>query len=565
MNQQKDYRNTCSEVEALIAQQIDRVQEKAARLWKGYEQEALITIVRALDTIAIADFMDANDELPTEREEARYFAKLGLVSALKPFLTTVRSIGGGVPWGPIVPEWMSFAYSYLVTCGQLINLRRMAQLERYGLSKSTMGDSGPLIEVDVGLEEISQRFAADSVLADGDAPDLVDEKFEEILRNRMKSYVDTPDGWFIRYDNDWDIVHAYRKKAERYGRRFPEREALPDNVIIGGRTFKEWRDLSNEALGRVLCHIDFSYELRIKQPEILLANVTTIFARKEDVEAVLEEAGISRDLVPSTMRALTLSSDTLDEWDWEGNFETPCPYYVELGQDFVLLPCFGALSNPYVSFFRHLKTIYKDDWDRAVDEKEKVFRRDLSGAFGAPRFHVPTHGFSIRRADGSELTDVDAVIVDTESGAMAFVQLKWNDVFGHSLREWQSRRNNVVKKANEWVGKLVSWIDGRSAVEVAKQLGIKDVTAPAAPLMYVITRYTARFSGESDRDSRAAWLSWFELLHVLDDLDYTEPLADLAHAVERHVRRFVFDHPRIMTFSFPDLTVELKMCRKEEP
>ncbi|MDN7572747.1 hypothetical protein QZM25_09025 [Burkholderia contaminans] len=151
MNQQKDYRNTCSEVEALIVQQIDRVQEKAARLWKGYEQEALITIVRALDTIAIADFMDANRELPTEREEARYFAKLGLASALKPFLTTVRSIGGGVPWGPIVPEWMSWAYSYLITCGQLINLRRMAQLERYGLSKSTMRDSGPLIEVDVGL------------------------------------------------------------------------------------------------------------------------------------------------------------------------------------------------------------------------------------------------------------------------------------------------------------------------------------------------------------------------------------------------------------------------------
>jgi PAS domain-containing protein len=563
MSEQKDCRILRSDTEALIVDQISRVQKKAAKMWIGYEQEALITIVRALDMIAIASLRDVIQELSAERDQARYFGRLGAVTALSPFLEKVADVTGGVPWGPVVPEFMDFAYSYLVTCGQLVHLRRMVRLERYGLSKSTLGDAGPVIEVEVDTEEFAQRFAMESVLAGANAATAIDKKSDARLRKRMRSYVESSDEWFIRYDNDWDIVQAYRMKAEDYGRNFIEREALPDDVRIGDRTFKEWRDASNQALGRVLCHIDFATELQLKIPNIALANVATIFARKEDVEAVLVEAGIPRGLVRSTMRALTFSADTIRDWDWEDNFEVPCPYYIELGRDFVLLPCFGALSNPYVSFFRHLKAVYKDDWDHAVDEKEKVFRRDLASAFSTPRFHVPSHGFSIRRPNGSELTDIDAAIVDTESGSIAFVQLKWNDVFGHSLNEWQSRRRNVVKKANEWVEKLVSWIDGRSASEVARQLNIKGVTSDAAPLIYVVTRYIARFSGEDDQDCRAAWLSWFELLHVLSDLDQTEPLGDLQGAVVRHVERFVFDRPRISTFRFSDLTVELRMSWRE--
>jgi len=100
----------------------------------------------------------------------------------------------------------------------------------------------------------------------------------------MKSYVDAPGGWFICYDNDQEIVSTYLTRARRYGSGYLEAEALPEDIKIGDRTFGEWTHACDQALGRILCHIDFVGLLQEKRPKVDASNVLTLFARRHDID-----------------------------------------------------------------------------------------------------------------------------------------------------------------------------------------------------------------------------------------------------------------------------------------
>jgi hypothetical protein len=375
---------------------------------------------------------------------------------------------------------------------------------------------------------------------------------------RMKSYVDIDPRFLIRYDNDLEVVNSYLREARRYGKFFIEGEALPPDLKIGGRSFGEWKDACERALGRVLYHIEFALLLCKKRPgQVSLRDILTIPTSREDVASVWIQAGLQPDQVESTIAALELSVDRIDEW--ERAYETPTPFYIGVGQDFVLAPCFGALANPYFSVFRHLKSEYRADWDRGVDRREDVFRSDLRQAFPEPRFSVPARGFGLKRPDGTMLTDIDAVILDRQTGTLGLVQLKWHDIHGMSLAERESRRRNIAE-ANEWIERVLSWVDGRSSAEVLRSLGAEGVASSRPPVFYVIARYHAHFSGMVEPDNRATWLGWPEILDALKATDRADPLAHLGRiAAVRRNRPSEFGEVR-EEFGFSGLQVNVRIA-----
>ena len=528
-------RHSQSSVEEMLGAELADLQARAMRVWAGHEAEGLIVMVRALDAVALAskaDF-DGDKTIPIERLNGRHFVRVGAASALKPFLAAVKDRQDGVPWGPIDPEVMGQAFDYLRVCGQITHLIRMARLEKYGVAKTTVSAGEAEIEVPHSVSEMATQFAMAHVRlrAREKAKPFVPKGGWPRLRHRMRQYVDSVDGWFIRYDNDREVGAAFQSAAIEYGAEFFESEALTDDARVGDRTFGEWKQAVHQALGRILCHIEFCKLLRFKDPRIGLGNVTTIFARREDVEGLWVQAGLPPEQVESTMNALTLSIDNIDEW--ERSFELPCHFYVDFGRYFVLLPSFGALANPYVTLFRHLRSEYRPDWDRSVDRREAAFRSDLSTVFQSPQFYVPSNGFKLRRSDGSVSTDLDAVIVDGKTGSVALVQLKWHDLFGHSLSERESRRRNLLQ-ANRWVKRVSEWVGARSCSDVARELRIACPPSDAPPMIFVVTRYAARFTGELAQDERATWVSWFEIVHLFDSCSPDDPLRDLPAQVRKH-------------------------------
>ncbi|MFC4299027.1 hypothetical protein ACFO0J_13345 [Castellaniella hirudinis] len=554
-------RQLLSDAEQALFSSLRELQDHAAAVWQDREKEGLIALVRSLDSLTTASYWgqySLSDGATSQRRLNHAMLCMGAPYALRPLLAAVRDQGDGVPFAPNHQKVAKFSYAYLMSCGQLAFLCRLAMLERYGLAHTKrLGPDHIRIETEGSAPEQALLSSLDRTnKSPVVSPQFSSEQWKHI-HARMSRYVDVHNDWFIRYENDWEIVMAYREKAKSLGQNFLEAEALPDDTRIGDRSFGDWKTACEQALGRVLAHMDFAVLLKIKRPSIALHDVLTIFARREDVEAVWEEAGLAKGRILPTMQALTLAIDGLD--DWERAYEMPASFYIDFGKNFVLLPCFGALANPYFALFRHLRSTYRRDWDSGVDRREAIFRADLARAFPAPRFMVPLRGQRLYRPDGSILTDIDAVIIDMETGSVVLTQLKWHDVFGFSLAERDSRRRNIGK-ANEWVERIWSWVDGRSSAEILRELRINAPGSARPPFLYVIARYAARFAGDHDQDRRASWLSWQEILHAVDsDTMDVDPLAQIPEAIHSRQTRFESPATTEMNFQFRSLRVTLQI------
>jgi hypothetical protein len=211
--------------------------------------------------------------------------------------------------------------------------------------------------------------------------------------------------------------------------------------------------------------------------------------------------------------------------------------------------------NPCAGLVWHLKREYRRDWDFAVDGREAIFRNDLRMALPSRRYSVPDRGFSLRRPEGTELTDVDAVIIDERTGEIVLVQLKWPDIYGRSLAQRNSRRINLVK-ANEWVGRVSDWVGGRSSAEVARAFGL-NASGKEAPRLLVLARHIAKFTGETGYDPRALWGSWPSLARMCERFPHRSVLKMLDEAEdERGGGRSRWSGTTIRRL--PNLTVEVR-------
>lgn len=552
----------------LLTKMLTDLQSRAARYFSSYERLAITEAFRALDMCAFAFRMAPNRDELLQHDQARHWMLAGAASALKPLLKGVAGVGGPMPWGPSSDQWTRVVESYLLQCGQLTWLHRLASLEKYGLSYATI--DGPRMRIEVvpdGLEAADREALAWFGLKKMDVASVQGELglTKEQLR-RLRKRLDRKSGtdmggWFIRYSGDDELFERSHRRVHDLEPMWHETEALPDAAIIGGKTFREWKDTCCTAAAAVLHHIEFSTRLKATHPDVDLHNLLTMFIRRDDLERVWEQRGLEPKWNRAVSQVMTLDDQSIE--DSLAHHDTPLPYYVDMGYEFVLAPSLSALLNPFAGVVRRLRSCYRSDWDRAVESREAVFRKDLADIFKEPRYTVLPSGIPLRRADGTLLTDIDAVVQDRESGTVALLQLKWHDVFGRSLQERESRKRNLLA-ANQWVERVAAWIGKRSSDDITKALGMPAAKhqQAAKPVVLVVARYAARFSGAGEFDSRGAWLSWPELVRTATsenpEVDVLRRIADTFRGVARNDwRRDGKVAPSSWRLQFSDLDIEV--------
>jgi len=535
---------------------LQRTQENTLRAWRGHERELLIELVRTLDLTAFAFTLAPNRQVLVTQDAERHAMLVGAATAMLPLLKILHDDSGGVPWGPAEPVLVEYADEYLIKCGKLAHLRRILELERFGLAKASFVRPDHLIiRVMPETQEAEDRHSQAQIDAYLETPEEMGTFEEAELVSRIDGYTDVHDNWFIRYDPDHETFAYHRQLAAQRARSFAEAQALPPRTILGGRSFQEWTGLSTSAQGRVLHHIACATRLRATHDNLELRNLLTVFARKEDIVAVLQQSGERFENARLAMSLMILDTETA-AW-YEQQHEIPLPYYIDFGRDFVLLPCFAGLLNPYAGLTWKLRTMYRPDWDRGVDGREGIFRTDLRIAFPPPRFLVSQTGFTLRRQNGEKITDIDAVVVDREAGSLALMQLKWHDIFGRSLRERQSRMRNLLE-ANDWVQRVSDWVAKRSARDLGVAFNLGTIAGNKEPILFVLTRHTARFTGATTYDPRAAWLGWAQLLPAAQRRDVPDILRTIFEqfrgATKRHEPP---ERTSTVEFHLPDLFVEV--------
>ena len=543
----------------MLAPRLAELEKRAREVWKGVERQAVIEIVRSADEAAFAIRFLSQGEA-----DARTFQTTlhGVAPALATFLPALKGSGPGLPFGPSNPATASWMNGMLLEFGKIAELQRIAALERYGLCKSERIDARTLgitlrhDTADAMDRDANHWLGAETMrricLLQRPPPDL------KHIHYLLDSTSGVQDNWMIRYEGHEELLECYGERALAEVFSCAEAEALPFDANIGGRLFAEWNAVCVAALGKVFTHIAYATRLRHRNPHLLLRNLMTIPVLRKDAEEVWLETGDEPQRVASTISHLLLDAESIKPW--REHYEIPAPFYIDAGGPWMLLPIFGALLNPVCGLVRTLRLRHGREWDTAVGGRENYFRTNIQSRFRAPRFVVPDRGFVLRREDGSHLTDVDAAIMDRQTGTLALLQLKWPDIFGLSPRERESRRLNLLK-ANEWVDRVHSWIGGRTATEIGKALGHGLDASIREPLLFVIPRYNARFGISTGLDHRAAWVSWSEVMRLrLEEHDLSNPLQTIADRFKAGGALEALDPSAKVVYNLHELEVRLDVA-----
>jgi hypothetical protein len=534
----------------------DRWRERLLQVCKGHEQESVIELVRALDYLAVRHlFAEDSDD---DSQLLATCALNGVATVLRALLPRLRQYGDGIPWRATTDRHQAWAVQTLLQAGELARSRRLAALERSGLTRCTVSQDA--IDIEIVAADLEQQDRDDlawwmrtKALSDR-RTSLLDD--QEVVR-RLKAGVQADPTYFIKYDFGEEVWTHYKHLARTYGAATVERGELPSTARLGPLPFEKWMELADFALGGVLQHFAAATHLYRKEPATDLRNVLTIFVRKEDVPEIWAQrlGDSAHDAGAETSQVAILTAEIAAEYD--ENYEAPCPYMIEFGNHFVLLPLYGGLVNPYAFMLRNLRTQYRADWDKAVNDREHLFRNDLRALFPEPRFVVSETGNTIRDSSDRILTDVDATVFDRTTGSLLLAQLKWHDVFGSSVRERESRRKNLVQ-ANLWVNNVTQWLGTKPGDAVLQALSIRGKGLNKVVLA-VIARNASRFSGETGRSADAVWCTFPSVVRFVRESPSTcDVMAELAAHFGQNDGPWESEPLPPRHYKFDDLTVSVR-------
>lgn len=486
----------------------------------------LHTSVRAIDVFY-------NNHGDADEEGEGVFHLLGYGKALN---TLMGSFVDEIGWvaDPVTQQVWDWANTFVYRCGKIALATRWLQNERAGLLRVAYDDKAKTFyftpttdQVDLeGIDRDATTWHLKNMYEYYSRPKLekLIEKFPRI-QEKMGQLVEVWHGHFIKYVyEDPEIDDYFEEMAYYLSVAMAGWESFPPHCTFGGIKFHDFVDLAKLNMGISLKHKAFCNELIRKEPGIRAENILTITTDKTELVRSISSC---LDRNPKEIEIL-VDAQTMDLNNFEyhtAESGAPSPPYIKLGANLLLRSSAGCEGDCYTYLARELRRRFKDDYFRAVNEREAAFRNDINRMFKEPHYLKTERGIRIK-SFGIH-TDIDAAVYNRISGTMALFQLKWQDLFGRSTRERRSRISNLFEPAKKWVDKMISWVSSNDAKTIMSALGFDTNQSITSVKLFVVGRNSVHFTGET-ADDRVAWCTWHQMLQAdaeiakdnSDKLDY---------------------------------------------
>jgi hypothetical protein len=192
---------------------------------------------------------------------------------------------------------------------------------------------------------------------------------------------------------------------------------------------------------------------------------------------------------------------------------------VKVSKESVIRSISGILSGgAYFFMLNELKRRFQKDWDRAVLEREQVFRYEIQLQLMSENIYSNTGPIKIR-FNNKIVTDIDAAFFDERNGELGLFQLKWQDFFGDSLQKRETKKKNFLEESTKWIEKVTDMITSNTNEKIMEIINLDKFTHTRISKIYlfVIGRNFSHFSGNEVPDDRAAWGMWPQLLRILNE------------------------------------------------
>ena len=349
----------------------------------------------------------------------------------------------------------------------------------------------------VGVAWLSERARESGLPKEKELRSVREAMLPEI-EERLLSGADPAEGLFPGADQH------FQECASVYLSRMPYQDLLGANDSIGGRKFSDYVQALTTLSTLLETRLCVSAVLHSMRPNYGLRNILTgVSDAGELVEAVASHMDAETADINQLLTHLVLSPCNAKLHLGRG---TPAwAPIIQTSANFCVLPCFGLDMNPFVFLATELRERYKSDWFSAANARESRWIEELRALFPPPRWRC-ADGVKIKR-NGKIITDIDFIAHDVSTGEVALFQLKWQQPSVSDERSRRSNASNLVGESNRWVSAVSDWIREEGIGEVAKRLQV-----PATDIkrlrLFVLGRYAAHFSGQSDQDPRAVWSDW---------------------------------------------------------
>lgn len=488
--------------------------------YPGPSYHAIQNIIRCIDLIL--PFYGASKEdsvAQVEIQNFKTFVSYGWPQLLKPYYYDIN-IDTHLPFPIITDELIEWTIANLVFSGKIEICRQLISYEKAGLLRMdkdaennftfsythefTGVEQYDRLSADFYKKEIVSRIIKDRRKAKPFDEEKIKSAFDKLILN--------PLGELISYNTNSEIDDYYDEEGHYRLLMMQGYDDFDNNDIFGGIAYKKYIDIVEAIIGVGIKHSDACFMVKKRNNKVKLENLLTYTQSKE--RAIKDYAwyfGWDVAEVQQIFEAITLTKDNFDYYLEYPS--TPPPVFIEVGGKLLMRSIAGCFANPFSILNRELKRKYKKDYDKALNNRENRFRKELFVFFQQER--IIKIQKEIRISFEDIRTDIDAIVFDKQTGTLGLFQLKWQDPYAASMRERFSRITNLFPKANEWISKMKYWLSSNTEKTILNSLQIdKELDVPVKIneiCIFILSRNQINFTGV-ELDDSVAWSSWYQLI-----------------------------------------------------
>ena len=547
-------------------------EERAHRDAYGPPSEAAtLEVARAADAVVMSELLVAGPIGETARLE-RTIREWGINDALARAIPREKANTTFRPF-PSLPENQVLADDFLISCGSIRLAERMLGWMHESLIAAEYrehGIGGDRVRVMVlraadsslGDEEIGRaglRWESDSRMRQARRRERELMKRYRPIRPDLEEMCSLVHGAFPVYDRAYDLLDYFEECADFYLERIFGTDLLGPDDVVGGLPFRLYLAAVRVLSGLQHLHLAVLDILRLRHPGLDLRNLMAWPSSVEiTIGIVSRRLGCSFDEAERLLAPLTLTSENAAAHVASG--EPAWPGLIRASERAYIHPLFGLDVNPYLFLLTNLRETHRGDWDRSANLREARWQREFETMLSGGRYdQFRARGLLLKR-EGRHLTDVDFSAYDRDSGDLLLIQLKWQHPIGADDRARRSMARNLVVTSNDWIEAVSSWLQENGAEEMVRRLGFTPGAKPK-PRLFVIARYNAQFSGRTDRDRRAEWVSWAHFKKAWQHVG-GRPARDLSAFIRKDIAEAKRRHTRVgLTFRVGNLGVLLNPRR----
>jgi hypothetical protein len=530
---------------------FDSLNREEARLATQIASDTMGFILRVALNELDLDYEIANrEEHSGDTEERSYLMRIGVNRAIKlaleahqrfeaPTLTFQRSARLSLPILALISKLAVIEHGRRVAQSVAAGV---GQIERIENNRFLVRLPPAILDLELHERELERFYVGEARRIFADVHDVVvDAKIGDHVRELVRELVYPYAKHFIGYESDPSIDVYFFGPGYNEIQISKGYDTFHFATKFGGMTYQHYKLAAAFIVGVAIRHRTFVQALLEKSPTTRLEDVLTVSVETKGFLEGLRDfinyfgesfegyVPVTDDGVRVLFDVLSISRKNTCLLDRPG---APIPPLIQCSDDHVIRPIVGARSGIMQFLLNSLQQAFPRDYDRAQRQREAAMQAAMKRVLGTV-FPQVEYRCNVRlRQARMALTDIDLVVVDTETGHIILVQLKHQDPYGDDIAARQGRTARLNDKVVDWISKVRRWLADATNDELRATLRLPKSMRVHSIEILVLARHYAHSLRSSVKAEDATFANWNQFATAVERVRRVEASKSLDGLLE---------------------------------